>query len=53
LVQVCRGRALHRCLTNVRDPRLLSAAEVVALYARRWDIERAIALVKQHLGLSL
>lgn len=53
LVQVRRGRAVHRYLTNVLDPHLLSAEQVVALYARRWDIERAIALVKQHLGLSL
>lgn len=53
LVQVRRGRVLHRYLTNVLDPRLLSAEQVVALYARRWDIERAIALLKQHLGLSL
>jgi hypothetical protein len=53
LVQVRRGQTLHRYLTNVLDPRVLSAEQVVALYARRWDIERAIALVKQHLGLSL
>lgn len=37
-------------LTNVLDPRVLSAKEVAHLYARRWDIELAFRLLKQHLG---
>ncbi len=43
----------HIYLTNVRDPRTLSAAEVVALYGRRWDIELAFKSLKQHLGLGV
>ena len=53
LVQYRRGSQLHRYITNVRDPDMLSMADIVTLYARRWDIEMAIALIKQHLGLSL
>jgi hypothetical protein len=40
-------------LTNVCDPRVLSLAEVVRLYARRWDIELAFRLLKDHLQLRL
>lgn len=40
-------------LTNVLDPNLLPAQEIARLYARRWDIELAINLVKTHLGLHL
>ena len=53
LVQFRQGGALRQYLTNVRDPQLLPAAEVVRLYARRWDIELAIKLVKRELGLQL
>ena len=53
LVQFRRGDDLVRYLTNVRDPQLLPLDEVVQLYARRWDIEMAFQLIKQHLGLSL
>jgi hypothetical protein len=53
LITFRRGRQVHRYLTNVLDPQRLSPAEVAALYARRWDIELAIKLVKTHLGLSL
>jgi len=31
----------YRYLVNVLDPRVLSVADVVRLYARRWDIELA------------
>jgi putative transposase len=40
-------------LTNVVDPQLLPFGDIARLYARRWDIERAIDLVKTHLGLHL
>jgi Transposase DDE domain len=40
-------------LTNVLDPRVLSAADIVRLYARRWDIELAFRLLKEYLGLRL
>jgi hypothetical protein len=39
-------------LTNVLDPAVLSPADVVDLYARRWRIEDAFLLVKRLLGLS-
>jgi hypothetical protein len=53
LVQFRRGATLHRYLTNVCDPQLLPLDEVAQLSARRWDIEMAFQLIKQHLGLSL
>jgi hypothetical protein len=53
LVQFRRGTVLHRYLTNVRDPLLLPLEEVARLYARRWDIEMAVDLVKTELGLHL
>lgn len=37
----------------MRDPRHLAAAELTRLYARRWDIELAVKLVKRELGLPL
>ncbi len=40
-------------LTNVLDPRQLTGAQVACLYARRWDIELAFRLLKEHLGLNL
>jgi hypothetical protein len=40
-------------LSNVLDPLQLPAAEVVRLYARRWDIELAFRLLKDHLHLNL
>ena len=51
LVRVSDGLHLHSYLTNVTDPRLLPAGDVVRLYARRWDIELAFLTLKQHLGL--
>lgn len=53
LVEVKVGPTWQRYLTNQTDPRVFPAAEVAALYARRWDIELAIRLVKDHLGLGL
>jgi hypothetical protein len=53
LVQFRRGRILYRYLTNVRDPQHLSLRQIAQTYARRWDIEMAIQLVKEHLGLRL
>lgn len=52
LVTLQRGTSQHAYLTNVLDPAVLSVEEVVTLYARRWDIEMAFQLVKQHLGLN-
>jgi hypothetical protein len=53
LVQFRQGAVLHRYLTNVRDPLLLPLDQVARLYARRWDIEMAVDLVKTELGLHL
>jgi hypothetical protein len=39
-------------LTNVLDPQVLAADEVVALYWQRWRIEDAFNLVKRLLGLA-
>jgi len=39
-------------ITNITAPTQLSGAEVVALYARRWDIELGFRLLKDHLGLN-
>lgn len=39
-------------LTNVLDPAILSAADVVDLYGRRWRIEEAFLVTKRLLGLS-
>jgi hypothetical protein len=53
LVQFRANGHLHRYLTNVRDPRQLPPAACARLYARRWDFELAVNLVKTHLGLHL
>ncbi len=53
LVSFKVGTTSHSYLTNVLDPKLLPIAEIARLYARRWDIELAINLVKTHLGLHL
>jgi hypothetical protein len=53
LVEITRGQTTYRYLTNVRDPRLLPAWQVVDLYKQRWDIEQAFSLLKTHLGLHL
>lgn len=53
LVEVTYGGRTHRYITNVLDPTVLPAAHIVALYARRWDIEQAFNLLKTHLQLYL
>jgi hypothetical protein len=53
LVAFPHGQQVRRYITNVSDPGLLSIAEIARLYARRWDIEMAVQLVKEHLGLGL
>ena len=44
---------MNSYITNVLDPAQLTAADMVRLYGRRWDIEMAINLVKTHLKLHL
>lgn len=53
LIEVTVGESTYRYLTNVLDPRLLPAWQVVELYRMRWDIEKALDLLKRHLGLHL
>jgi len=52
LVQFSSQGHLHRYLTNVLDPYQLPLAEVARLYARRWDIELAFDVLKEHLHVS-
>ena len=52
LVQFYQRGQLHRYLTNVLDPTQLSLADLARLYARRWDIELAFCVLKEHLQLS-
>ncbi len=53
LVEVVFGKRTFRYITNVLDPAVLPAAHIVALYARRWDVEQAFNLLKTHLKLYL
>jgi Transposase DDE domain len=53
LITITTPAGTWRYLTNVRQPHQLSPAEIVALYARRWDIELAFKFVKRDLGLHL
>lgn len=53
LVTITTGFGPRRDLTNVRKPKRLTPAPLVALYARRWDIELAFKLIKRELGLHL
>ena len=52
LVEVLYGNKWHRYLTNALDPEQLPARYLVALYYRRWSIERAFSSVKRLLGLA-
>ncbi len=53
MVSFRHGKTLCRYITNVREPRTFPIASMAAVYARRWDIEMAFGLVKQHLKLRL
>jgi len=52
LVQFYQHGQLHRYLTNVLDPQQLPLAEIARLYARRWDIELAFDVLKEHLHVG-
>lgn len=52
LVEVLYGDSWQRFLTNELDPEQLPARYLVALYYRRWTIERAYATIKRLLGLA-
>lgn len=53
LVRFRDGTTEHSYLTNVHDPQQLPITAIAELYARRWDIELAVKLVKRDLGLHL
>ena len=53
LVTFRQGRTVRRYITNVHDPRTFPIPSMAEVYARRWDIEMALKLVKQHLKLRL
>lgn len=53
LVRYSTARGTHTFITNVCDPAVLSVRQLAELYARRWDIELAVKLVKRELGLHL
>ena len=52
LIEVLYGKQWRRYLTNELDPEQLPARYLVALYYRRWSIERAFSSVKRLLGLA-
>lgn len=47
------GANLYTYLSNVLDPKLLPMLEIARLYARRWDFELAMKLIKRHLKLHI
>lgn len=47
------GTHLYTYLSNVLDPELLPMLEIARLYARRWDFELAMKLIKRHLKLHI
>ena len=47
-----RGASVRAVLTNVLDPARLSATEALALYPRRWTIERLFFDLKEVLNLN-
>lgn len=52
MVSILWNGSWHSYLTNVLDPKRLSARQVCDLYQRRWRIEDAFFLTKRILGLS-
>jgi hypothetical protein len=52
LVSVFWGQNWYYYITNVVDPRMLSAQQVCDLYRHRWSIEDAFGITKRLLGLS-
>lgn len=46
-----RGKQVREVLTNVLDPKLLSAEEALSLYPKRWSVERLFFDLKEVLNL--
>jgi hypothetical protein len=53
LVRFRHGQTTHAYVTNVRDLQGFPMAAIATVYARRWDIELAVKLVKRELGLAV
>jgi hypothetical protein len=53
LVEFQLGAVHYRYLTNQLDPTVFPLREIARVYLRRWDLECAFQLVKQHLHLRL
>jgi hypothetical protein len=53
LVRFTHNGQQYEYITSVLVPKQLPLREIARLYARRWDIELAIKLVKRELGLHL
>ena len=53
LVTYRKGRVYYRYITNVLNPLEFTLQDIATLYARRWDFEMAISLIKRELGLHL
>lgn len=53
LVRVRYRGQWYSWVTNQRNMSLLSGAQIVQLYARRWDIELGFRMLKDHLQLRL
>ena len=52
MVQYYHHGKLRRYFTNVLDARQLPLQDIVRLYARRWDIELAFGVLKEHLHVG-
>lgn len=53
LVTFRQGDTLRQYITNVTDPTLFSMRDIAVLYARRWDFELAVKLIKRELNLHV
>ena len=53
LVTYRKGRTLYRYITNVLNPHEFTLQDIATLYARRWELEMAVSLIKRELGLHL
>ena len=53
LVRFTVGKVTYSYLTNQLDPLVFPLREIARVYQRRWDIECAFQLVKEHLHLHL
>lgn len=52
LVELLIDGTWYRYITNMLNPKLLSAEQIWVLYAQRWSIEKSFAAVKRALGMA-